>query len=105
MSVQDDHKTQIAYEVVEKYEEHDDQEDFEEAVLDIVELDEEGFARGIFVALQVIISNSSGDVVNTVKELVESAGGIEWLEQYLEADNEADQETINWYHHVFQDEE
>lgn len=67
--------------------------------------DQASFANGIFVALQVIISNSNGDVIDTVKELVESIGGIEWLEQYLEADNEVDQETINWYRHVIQAEE
>lgn len=70
-----------------------------------METNEEAFARGIFVALQVIISNSNGDVIDTVKELVESIGGIEWLEQYLEADSEVDQETINWYRYVIQGKE
>ncbi|WP_040728246.1 hypothetical protein [Thiomicrorhabdus sp. Kp2] len=104
MSKQENHKIQIAYEVVEKYNEHEDQEDFEESVLEIVELDEEGFARGIFVSLQVIrgyASNSSAETHEVAKELVESVGGIEFLEQYLETDSEVDVETIDWYKTTF----
>lgn len=105
MSHQEEQKISIAYDVIEKYHENEDEIEFNEAIQDIIELEEAGFARGVFVSLQVIRGQALGGyseaALEIAQELVEAIGGIEFLEDYLEEDSEVDAETIDWYKHVF----